>query len=201
MFKRAVTEIKDKLEKQSADHPVSLALLVFLIAFLCMTWNKDFIEALWMLFNFSVMGVFVFWLYRLGEKRRERNATIQRYQEEIKDYLGWKEPETTYRIVGNIRRLNREGVSGIYLWRANLSGTNLSKASLNGAKLGGAFLSEANLSGADLRKADLWGANLSRADLSGANLRKANLSGAIYTENTTWPDDFNPEKAGASLVE
>ncbi len=41
----------------------------------------------------------------------------------------------------------------------------------------------------------LYGANLSWANLEGGNLREDN-----YNANTTWPEDFDPEAAGAVLV-
>lgn len=96
---------------------------------------------------------------------------------------------------------------GAELRGARLGGVDLFEANLVGADLRGADLAEANLSNADLRRADLSGANLvgvdlsdadlSGADLSGANLVGAVLQGAIYDDFTAWPDEFNPETAGA----
>ena len=45
-------------------------------------------------------------LERLGEKRRN----IKRWQEEIDDFRGWNSEEAKFRIVGNIKRLNRNGI-------------------------------------------------------------------------------------------
>jgi uncharacterized protein YjbI with pentapeptide repeats len=39
------------------------------------------------------------------------------------------------------------------------------------------------------------------ADLRGADLRYANLHGATYNADTKWPEGFDPEAAGAVLVE
>ena len=96
---------------------------------------------------------------------------------------------------------------GVELSGAYLSGMDLFGARLVAADLRGADLGAANLSSADLRKADLSGTNLLGADLSdaalgGANLRGANLigadlSGATYDDLTLWPDDFDPQAAGA----
>jgi len=82
-------------------------------------------------------------------------------------------------------------LSGTILKGANLNGANLTVASLEIADLQNATLRGALL-GADLRQADLRG-----ADLSGADLGNAYLVDAIYNEKTVWPDDFNPEVAGA----
>lgn len=91
---------------------------------------------------------------------------------------------------------------GAYLSGADLFGADLAAADLRGADLGGANLSTANLRGADLSGANLYGADLSDADLSGADLSRANLAGAdlrgaTYDAVTAWPNDCNPESAGA----
>jgi uncharacterized protein YjbI with pentapeptide repeats len=44
-------------------------------------------------------------------------------------------------------------------------------------------------------------ATLRWADLSEANLSDANLSKAYYSAETKWPEGFDPEAAGAVLVE
>ena len=94
---------------------------------------------------------------------------------------------------------------GADLSGANLSGADLSDADLDGANLFGANLSGADLTWANLYGADLSGANLSGADLSdadlcdanltGANLYGAFLAGAIASENTIWPEGFDPDVA------
>ncbi len=91
---------------------------------------------------------------------------------------------------------------GAYLSGADLFGAHLVAADLRGADLGGAGLSsadlsEADLSGANLFEADLSDASLIGADLSGANLTGADLHGAVFNHRTIWPDDFDPQSAGA----
>lgn len=106
----------------------------------------------------------------------------------------------------------RRDLSGIDLRGASLQGVILSKSNLSGADLSGARLNWASLDGVDLsesnlREVDLHKASLGEADLSGADLREANLSGAkflneiTYDNDTIWPDGFDPEEAGAKLVE
>ena len=121
----------------------------------------------------------ILWLNRSGEKQLE----IRRYHEEIDDFRGWDSDEAGYRIAGNIKRLNRNGITNIQLERChlvqvNLGGADLSYANLVHANLNHAILSYAILSPADLGYADLSGASLFHADLSGALLDGANLSGA-----------------------
>jgi uncharacterized protein YjbI with pentapeptide repeats len=99
-----------------------------------------------------------------------------------------------------------QGARGRDLSGADLSGADLSGANLGGADLDAADLRGANLSRADLREASLSGAsldsaNLRGADLSGASLSEYGLFGAGYDGDTRWPDGFDPEEAGAVLVE
>jgi hypothetical protein len=98
------------------------------------------------------------------------------------------------------------------LARANLTEADLSDANFTVASLSEANLTNANLSDAQLGFTDLSGANLSGAILVGANLANANLAGvilagsemsarALYSEQTQWPHDFDPEAAGALIVD
>jgi len=140
-----------------------------------------------MLLDLLVIGAFIQGFSALGARRHDRLQRIGRWQEEIEDYLGWDEKEATLRIVGNIKRLNREGVSNItlvnaYLPAAQLYLTNLRRADMRGANLRGASLFRV-----DLRGADLWQADLLDADLRGAK----------FDKTTLWPEGFDPKAAGA----
>jgi uncharacterized protein YjbI with pentapeptide repeats len=83
----------------------------------------------------------------------------------------------------------------------NLSGAALNGVDLTGANLRGAILRGAKLNDAVLVAVDLREADLSDANLAGADLDQGRLNGAIYTANTIWPDGFDPEGAGALLIE
>ncbi|WP_052128968.1 pentapeptide repeat-containing protein [Neosynechococcus sphagnicola] len=95
---------------------------------------------------------------------------------------------------------------GSDLSRANLTGSNLADATITRVNLEAANLSRVNLNGANLtesnlREANLNDANLEEANLSGANLRRAKLNGAklesaFYDDQTSFPDGFNPDRAG-----
>jgi hypothetical protein len=118
-----------------------------------------------------LFGCLLLWFDQKAERRRR----IEKYTNAIDDLRGWSAEMAMYRIVGNIRRLNREGVppetlKKAYLKGADLKDTNLSEASMH----------QANLSGAELQNADLSDAYLGTADFSGANLQKADLSGAHF---------------------
>ena len=63
----------------------------------------------------------------------------------------------------------------------------------------GANLEGADLSGANLYEANLSRADLSHADLSGADLTQAAIWGAKASQNTIWPEGFDPVVAGVSF--
>jgi len=211
----------------SAIHPVALGFVVFVIVLAIVAtlsmpfyrenlwefWGNVLVEAHGMIFDLLVIGVFVFWLHRIGHKQ----LTIMRYKEELEDYLGWQHSEAMFKIITLIKKLNHWGVSNIYLAdaylkqgflrEANLRGSNLDganlievdliRANLKGAYVIGANLSKANLTDANLAGADLRRADLRGADLTGASLRGTNLEAAMYDDLTKWPKGFNPKKTGA----
>ncbi|MCS3668281.1 hypothetical protein GGP77_002526 [Salinibacter ruber] len=166
-----------------ADRPVLLAFILFLLLASLLVplslevWLSDagfrvnvLAEAYGMLMDLLLFGCLLLWLDQKADRRRR----IDQYQNAINDFCGWDTEEATYRIVGNIRRLNRvngvpDSLSDAYLADADLKGADLAEVSLSGAVLTGADLKEATLSGAYLGNADLSGADLYRADLSGAH--------------------------------
>src|SRR5690606_26693352 len=103
-----------RLERMAAERPVLLAFWVFLGSMILVIplslpfyigqtnefWMNILAEAHGTVFDLLIIGWFLLWLNKIAE-RRLRNS---RYREEIDDYLGWRSPEATHRIVGNIRR-------------------------------------------------------------------------------------------------
>ncbi len=91
-------------------------------------------------------------------------------------------------------KLSLANLEKAILLRTNLQGANLILANLQGAFLYAAELQRADLREADLNGADLQDAILIKANLRGAkNLDKAILKDAIYNDETTFPEDFDPE--------
>lgn len=130
-----------------------------------------FAEAHGVLLDLLLFGCLLLWF----DQKADRKRRIKTYTNAISDLLGWESEMATYRIVGNIRRLNREGAVPASLKNAYLSGADLKDATLSETSVHGA-----DFSGADLQNADLSDTYLGAADFSGANLRKANLSGAHF---------------------
>lgn len=207
-----LNKIRSSFERTAAEKPVLLAFLVVVAATAVVVplslpfyldgasgfWENIVAEMHGVLFDLLVIGWFLFWLNKIAERRIRYN----RYREEIEDYLGWRSNEATLRIAGNVRRLNRGGItSGFRLTEAHLEGAKLGNVEMDrsdlwGAHLEGATLREAqindsNLAGAVLEGADLERASLERTDLRGANLNEADLERATLS---------GADMRGASLV-
>jgi hypothetical protein len=124
------------------------------------------------LFFSIILGIYNYFI--------EKKRNINRYEEEIDDFRGWNEKEATYRIIGNINRLMRKGVTKVNLRNCHLYGAQLLLFNLQGSDLERANLSKSTLHKGSLRNANLKECNLSGAfisfvDLRGANMTKADL--------------------------
>ena len=97
--------------------------------------------------------------------------------------------------IGKDRRDDQYDIALNWDGKTRMREFDLAGRDLSGLYLANSDLRRANLQGADLRESDLSG-----ADLSGADLYEADLRQAKYTILTTWPDNFEPKSAGASLV-
>jgi hypothetical protein len=175
--------------------PVFISFLVFIfftiviIGFTIIRYGYDedlyknvLVEAHGMLFDLLIIGVFILWLHILIEKRRD----IKRYHDEIDDFRNWESDEAKFRIVGNIKRLNRMGITKIDLNNCILRDAQLEDAELKGANLESAILDEANLGGtiirdANLRHAEFKGANLLGVDFTCSDLYRVFFRGADLT--------------------
>lgn len=153
------------------------------------SWHDIKVEAHGVIFDLVVFGI----LWSFYDALRLKQERIQKYENEIDDFRGWDEKEAMYRITGNIRRLNRNGIkkinlSSCFLNDADLKGLNLQASELEMAKLENADLRDinfrnailyhANLIRTDLRQAILTGANLSNAKMHYANLKFSDLQGS-----------------------
>ncbi len=203
-FSRSI--IEDTIAPLRAERPVLLSFLVFLpgaglvIPLSLEYWltEPEFFlnvvaEAHGVLLDLLLFGCLLLWFDRKADRKRR----IEKYTNAINDLLGWKHEMATYRIVGNVRRLNREGVPPESLKRAYLNDADLKDANLSETSV-----HEADLSGANLRKVDLSDGYLGTADFTGANLQKADLSGAhfgVFAGVVASEDDRETTLAGANL--
>jgi hypothetical protein len=182
-----------------ADRPVFLSFLVFpllagAVAPLSLDyWTSDpefpvnlIAEVHGTLLDLLLFGCLLLWFDQKAERRRR----IEKYINAIRDLLGWESEMATYRIVGNIRRLNREGAApetlkNAYLTETDLKGTDLSETSVH----------KADLSGANLRGADLRGIRNAAASTfaEAETLFKARLDPDLKSEiETEYPELLEP---------
>ncbi|MCK5876033.1 MAG: pentapeptide repeat-containing protein [Candidatus Marithrix sp.] len=223
----SVIQLEKQVQHFFAVHPVLLGIIVFVVVTIIIAslsipfyqedlwafWGNVLVEGHGMIFDLLIIGVFVFWLHRIGRKQ----LLIIRYREQIDDFLGWEHQEAMFKIITLIKKLNHWGVSNIHLSEAYLEKAFLTEVNLKGANLDGADLVEANLVEANLKYAYLIGADLTRANLTNAvliktdlrradlrgtnftkaNLKGANLDGAMYDDLTKWPKGFDPKQTGA----
>ena len=131
---KRIRPIRFALEIPEAIFAAALILLVLMILYF-FEKPEGFIHGQFpgLMLDIAVFGILIVVFNRLREKRLK----IQSYRDEIEDYLGWKEPEASYRISGLIKRLNRFGVGDIELQEANLQGAYLPKANFRRASLMG----------------------------------------------------------------
>lgn len=132
-----------------------------------------------MIFDVILFGI-ILTVYEYIVDNRDK---IERYKNEIDDFRHWRSEEAMFRIVGNVKRLNKLKISkidlrNVHLQRADLIDTNLKNADLSGADLRKAMLLRANLQGARLENTNLRKALLSDTNLEGANLNMAQLHDA-----------------------
>lgn len=183
---------KIKIKWQRVPESVRIAITIFLVVlplwilaaifkkFLGNFGEGLLIEAFGMLLDILVVLI----VFQCYNEKREKRRRIERWQEEIDDFRGWKSDEAMYRIVGNLKRLRRESVDKISLRDCYLVGAKLRDMDLKGVYFGFANLSRAVFVNSDLRKVSFWGANLSNALLTQAKLQyafltEADLTGAI----------------------
>ncbi|MCB0210162.1 MAG: pentapeptide repeat-containing protein [Anaerolineae bacterium] len=111
--------------------------------------------------------------------------------------------KTKWRLIWDIvnKDLKDRYLMGADLSFANLRGADLRNADLRGANLNGTDLTGANLRETNLNNAQLNDAKLRWTDLRESSLLTADLNGAKYDRWTRWPENFDPKKKGAILVE
>ena len=135
-------------------------------------------EAHGMIFDIAVIGIVIFWLTGVGQKR----SRIRAYQDEIDDFRMWESEEAAFRTVGNIKRLNRHKIYDIDLVNCHLSKTNLNYVILKGANLNNANVSNSNLIQANLEASRMNRANFENSNLNQVNLKKSFASGANFRD-------------------
>ena len=187
-----------------AEKPVSISSIILFILLIIVValsfpvimkkpgefYGQILVEAYGMLFDLAIIGILIFWLNKKGEER----LRIRTYKDEIDDFRLWESDEAAYRTVGNIKRLNRHGISEInlvncYLSKANLNYIDLTRSNLNSAKLSHSSLLEANLDHTRMNQTDFNNSNLNQASFRNAYVSGANFDNC-YLIKTTFENAF-----------
>jgi BTB/POZ domain-containing protein KCTD9 len=137
-------------------------------------YENILIEAHGMLFDLLIIGILLVWLNKNGEKQ----IRIKRFMEEIDDYRHWKSEEASYKIIGNIKRLNKDKITQIELYNTYLKNANLNYVDLTGSNMNYVVLDEGSLINAMLNKVRLNQASLKNAKLNKTEMKSAFLGGA-----------------------
>lgn len=137
-------------------------------------------EAHGMIFDIIVIGMLLVWLNKIGEKR----IRIKRHQEEIDDFRHWHNEEASFRIAGNIKRLNKDKVFNLELFNCNLKNVNLNNINLHGSNMNNIILEDSNLQNAMLKNIRANQANFQSVKLQKSILTGAQLSGANFKFTT-----------------
>ncbi len=141
-------------------------------------WVQILAEAHGMIFDIAIIGILLFWLNQNGEVRQR----IRTYKDEIDDFRSLESDHAAFRMVGNIKRLNRHKVHEINLVNCYLAKTQLNYINLKGSNLNSANLSNASLLETNLENTRLNQTNFENANLNQANLRSAYASGANFKD-------------------
>ena len=143
-------------------------------------WVQILAEAHGMIFDIAIIGILLFWLNQNGEIRQR----LRTYRDEIDDYRLLESDQAAFRMVGNIKRLNRHKIHEI-----NLVNCFLARTHLNYINLKGSNLNSSNLSNASLLEVNLENTRLNQTNFENSNLNQANLKGA-YASGANFKDAF-----------
>jgi BTB/POZ domain-containing protein KCTD9 len=141
-------------------------------------YENVLVEAHGMIFDIAIIGILLFWLNQNGARLQR----IRTYRDEIDDFRLWRSEEAAFRTVGNIKRLNRHGITEINLVNCYLSRTNLTHSKLGNSNLNNADLSHSILTECDLENARLNQTNMENSNLNRVKFLKAYASGANFKD-------------------
>lgn len=197
-LKKFIKEVPEKPLVTTGLVLAVLSILIFTLSFpfylndMELFYENILIEAHGMLFDLLIIGILLVWLNKNGE----RQIRIKRYAEEIDDYRHWKSEEASFKIIGNIKRLNKDKITQIDLFNSYLKNANLNYVDLTGSNMNYVNLDEASLVNSMLCRVRLNQASLKATKLNKADFRGAFLSGANCDAASMIKSDFE----GAQLI-
>ncbi len=197
-----------KLKQQIVDffsdiveRPILVTTLVFIfMLFLVVTVSyKQFLynaenfipnllaEGFGTVFDLLIIGIFLLWINKLGENK----MLIRGYKEEIDDFRNWDNDEAMFKIVGNIKRLNKNKVYELELYECHMRNAKLEYINVKGSNLNFTNLENANLTGANLSGIRANQINLTGAKLNDTLFYKSLLTGAVFKDAVAIRADFS----------
>lgn len=194
-FLKIEDKFKEIIEKPMLTSFIVLLLLAVLVLGLSAPYYianfKDFFkevlaEAHGMLFDLAIIGILIFWLREMGEKR----LRIRMYIDEIEDFRQWESEEAAFRTVGNIKRLNRHKISKINLVDCYLTKTNMNHLNLEGSNVNSADFSHCNAIDCNFKNIRANQTNFENAKLNQSNFEGAFASGANFKDAFLIKADF-----------
>ena len=159
-------------------------------------------ETVGMLFDIILLLVFVAYI----KEKSDKNRKIERYEDEIDDFRSWNEKEATFRIIGNIRRLQKENVSkinlhdcylkdatikSIKLKNSNLSFSNLESTKVEFCEFHNCIFTESKMSGFEADESDFSDSEMDDCDLELSILRGSKLVNAILSSSILQESNFS----------
>lgn len=171
---------------------IASALVVFAVLYqldkLWLTWeNKSdiLVEFHGLFFDIILFGILFIIFTQIGERRKE----MKRYQENIDDLKGWNEPEATFKIIGNLKRLLALRASNI-----NLAFTFLEKGLFSGLEIEKIRFDNCILDEAIFQYSKCNYSTFLNSSLFRSNLRYCNLSNCDFSKVSSEQGTFQGSK-------
>lgn len=198
-----------------------IAVVIFgVVSFFSTNSVNDFVagihvELFGILFDIVILVLLFNWISSIGDKKQR----IERYENSIEDFRYWKSEEAKYRIKGDIKRLNKEGVTKINLMDIDISdskitmipninntqdlsfsnikldesrflNTNFSNLSMPNSTFNGAIDHHSKFIECGLLNGQFKNCHLQGTNFSKAFLHSADFSGSTLTGNTNFNESI-----------
>lgn len=178
----------DLLIKKHSTNPIKTAFIVLLGIVLILApfsiyyyikegepFLRDIlIEAHGIIFDIAIIGILILWLNKLSD----RTQRIKEYLNEIEDFRNWQSPEAAFRVAGNVKRLSKEGVTGLHLSHYYLANTNMGYLDLKGCNFNYSNMKNVTLDSSQLNDCRFNQTSLVKVNGNNANLENSLLCGA-----------------------
>ncbi len=171
---------------------LSTVLIVFLDVYdTNFSYHDILVESHGLLFDLAVLGV----ILAIYESYRSKKEKISKYEDSISDYRNWKAPEASLRILGDVKRLNKEHVTDIVLRNCYLREMVIEDVNLENSDLSFVNLELANVNRSIFVNVNLHGANLKGTQFENVNFSECYLRHVQINEKTVFSScEFNNAK-------